>query len=566
MSTTLRPARTSPPVSFADLGAPPELVGALDRLGINTPFPIQAATLPDALAGRDVLGRGRTGSGKTVAFAVPLVAALAAGGHARGRRPRGLVLVPTRELATQVAATVTPLAEAMDLGVVTVFGGVGQGPQVKALRRGVDIVVACPGRLEDLIGQGECRLDNVQVTVLDEADHMADLGFLPAVRRLLDATPADGQRLLFSATLDNGVDTLVRRYLTDPVTHAVDAVASPPPAMTHHVLAVSRDDKAKVVRELASGQRRSLLFTRTKYGAQKLATQLTRSGIPAVDLHGNLSQAARARNLDAFASGRALVLVATDIAARGIHVDDIGLVVHVDPPAEHKAFLHRSGRTARAGAQGEVVTLMTPEQRRDVAMLTRKAGITPTTTSVAPGDPLLAELVGPAAAPSTRPAVAPTPAVAPSRRRSPQGGAEGRRPRRTKQFDEAKRPGGQRSSSGGAKRSGGAKHSGDAQRPAARGADHRSGSGGSGGAKSSGPRSGGPKTGRGRGSGSPSGAPSGERAGRPTRGSTSGRPKRGGPKAASAGRPAGRSSRRSAGSTPGSAHRSGGGRSGQRPR
>lgn len=419
MSTTLRPARSSAPASFADFGAPPEVVAALARLGIEAPFPIQAATLPDALDGRDVLGRGRTGSGKTVAFSVPLVTALARNGTSRGRRPRGLVLVPTRELATQVAATVMPLASALGLDVVTVFGGVGQGPQVKALRRGVDIVVACPGRLEDLIAQGECRLDNVAVTVLDEADHMADLGFLPAVRRLLDATPADGQRLLFSATLDNGVDQLVRRYLSDPVTHSVDSAASPPPAMSHHVLAVTRNDKPKVVRELASGQRRSLLFTRTKYGAQKLATQLTRSGIPAVELHGNLSQAARARNLETFASGRALVLVATDIAARGIHVDDIGLVVHVDPPAEHKAYLHRSGRTARAGAQGEVVTLMTPEQRRDVSALARKAGIQPTTTTVLPGDPLIADLVGPQAAPREA-------ARAPAKQNGSSHGAPGR--------------------------------------------------------------------------------------------------------------------------------------------
>lgn len=519
MSTTLRPARMSPPASFAELGAPDEVVGALARLGIDAPFPIQAATLPDALAGRDVLGRGRTGSGKTVAFTVPLVTALAAHGTARGRRPRGLVLVPTRELATQVAATVTPLASALGLDVVTVFGGVGQGPQVKALRRGVDIVVACPGRLEDLIGQGECRLDQVQVTVLDEADHMADLGFLPAVKRLLDATPADGQRLLFSATLDNGVDQLVRRYLTDPVTHSVDSAASPPPAMTHHVLAVTRDDKPKVVRELASGQRRSLLFTRTKYGAQKLAAQLTRSGIPAVELHGNLSQAARARNLDTFASGRAMVLVATDIAARGIHVDDIGLVVHVDPPAEHKAYLHRSGRTARAGAQGEVVTLMTPEQKRDVAALARKAGIRPTTTTVAPGDPLLGELVGPPAERRTqRPA-----------ERAPEGRTEGRS---TDGRPQGRRGGPPR----GARKGAGAKGSG------ASGPGHRSEGSRSSGARSSGTRS----TGSG-----PQGAPGGQSTGTKAR-----RPAGHGPKAAGGSRSA-----RGSGSDT-----SGGGAPGRRPR
>ena len=383
---------------FADLGIPPRVIAALRERGIETPFPIQAATLPDSLAGRDVLGRGRTGSGKTVAFALPTISTLAKSGRRRApHTPRALVLVPTRELAIQVAETMTPLAAAMELRTMTIFGGVGQNPQVSALRRGVDIVIATPGRLEDLIGQGHVRMGGIEVTVLDEADHMADLGFLPAVKRLLDATPRDGQRLLFSATLDNAIDQLVKRYLHNPVTHSVDSAASPVPAMTHHLFNVSRDNKPAVVRELVAGQGRTLAFTRTKHAAKKLAKQLTASGIPAVDLHGNLSQSARQRNLAAFSEGSSRVLVATDIAARGIHVDDITLVVHVDPPAEHKAYLHRSGRTARAGAEGVVVTVSTPEERGDTRTLMRQAGIKPTAVDITPGHPAIGVLTGPAA-------------------------------------------------------------------------------------------------------------------------------------------------------------------------
>jgi len=386
--------------SFSDLGVPEAITRSLAERGITTPFPIQAATLPDSLAGRDVIGRGRTGSGKTVAFAVPTVVGVAAQRARRQpRSPQGLILVPTRELAAQVAETLRPIAEAMNLRVAVIHGGVPINPQAKALMS-CDIVVACPGRLEDLIGQRHCRLDNVEVTVLDEADHMADLGFLPAVKRLLDQTPRDGQRMLFSATLDNGVDVLVKRYLHQPVTHSVDSAESPVPDMKHHLLLVSQADKAAVVRRIASGYGRSLLFTRTKHGAKKLAQQLTKSGIHSVELHGNLSQNARERNLALFASGEARVLVATDIAARGIHVDEVALVVHVDPPEEHKAFLHRSGRTARAGASGTVITIATPEQRRDVNVLTRRAGIQPEVTNVGAEHPLLDELVGPSAPPS----------------------------------------------------------------------------------------------------------------------------------------------------------------------
>ncbi len=404
------PAPRQAALSFAALGVPATLVATLDRQGIREPFPIQLATLPDTLAGRDVLGRGRTGSGKTLAFSLPLVARLT-GGMRRPKQARGLVLVPTRELANQVHAVVAPLASAAGLTSTVVFGGVGQNPQVQALKGGVDILIACPGRLEDLIGQGLCDLSGVEVTILDEADHMADLGFLPAVRRLLDQTPRVGQRMLFSATLDNGVDVLVKRYLDRPTTHSVDPAVAPVSTMTHHVFSVSTADKQAVVRELAAGQERSLLFMRTKHTAKKLAKQLTAAGIPAVELHGNLSQGARERNLSAFTDGTTRVLVATDIAARGIHVDDVALVVHVDPPTEHKAYLHRSGRTARAGAGGIVVTLATPDQTSEVRTLTKQAGIRPTTVSVRPGALEIGALTGPAAA-----YVEPAPVVEPPAR------------------------------------------------------------------------------------------------------------------------------------------------------
>jgi superfamily II DNA/RNA helicase len=350
------------------------LIRSLAARDITTPFPIQEKTLPDTLAGRDVLGRGKTGSGKTLAFAIPMVTRLA--DMPRRGRPSGLVLAPTRELATQIAASLEPLATALNLKVTTIFGGVSQGRQESALRSGVDIVVACPGRLEDLMRQRVVNLDSVQVTVIDEADHMADLGFLPGVTRILAATPAGGQRMLFSATLDNGVDKLVKRFLRQPVTHSVDEANSPVAQMTHHVFHVAGvQAKKELVHHLASGTGRRILFMRTKHQAKKLAKQLTEAGVPSVDLHGNLSQPARDRNLAAFSSGEARVLVATDIAARGVHVDDVDLVVHVDPPMEHKAYLHRSGRTARAGNTGDVVTVVLPEQRRDTNALLRKAGI-----------------------------------------------------------------------------------------------------------------------------------------------------------------------------------------------
>ncbi len=407
-------------VTFASLGVPAELVNVLAADGKTEPFRIQAETLGDTLAGDDVIGSGKTGSGKTLAFAIPLVAGLAEIGVTRKPgAPTGLILAPTRELATQIAGVVTPLARAMNLTVTTVFGGVKQNRQEDAFRRGVDIVVACPGRLEDLMRQGIVRLDEVEITVLDEADHMADLGFLPGVTRILAATPHDGQRMLFTATLDNGVDKVAKRFLDQPKMHSTEETTAPV-QMTHHVYEVSPGEKNALVQELASGRGRRILFTRTKHQARKLARKLSDSGIPAVDLHGNLSQAQRDRNLKAFGGADVRVLVATDVAARGVHVDDVELVVHVDPPAEHKAYLHRSGRTARAGSAGDVVTVCLPDQRRDLAGLLRKAGIKVAPTPVTAASAQVDALVGPRAdfvAPQEKPVAAPT-----ARKSSPRRG------------------------------------------------------------------------------------------------------------------------------------------------
>ena len=385
--------------TFAGLGVPAPLVAVLASSGITSPFPIQAATLPDALAGRDILGRAQTGSGKTLGFCLPLVTRLA-DGHTMAGRPRGLILVPTRELAAQVVGVLTPLARAERLKVTAIFGGTSQHPQVAALRGRTDIVVACPGRLADLIEQGHCHLGDVEITVLDEADHMADLGFLPVVRRLLDATPPEGQRLLFSATLDGAVDVIARRFLNRPARHSVDA-DSRPPEITHHLLTVTPADRVGVIAALASGEGRTLIFTRTKHAARRLARQLAQAGTPAVELHGNLAQGARTRNLEAFASGAVLAMVATDIAARGIHVDGIELVIHADPPTEHKAYTHRSGRTARAGTEGIVVTLQTAAQVSEVRTLMRKAGVRPQASIAGPGSAIVRSIAGP---PARRPA------------------------------------------------------------------------------------------------------------------------------------------------------------------
>ncbi|MDR6434937.1 superfamily II DNA/RNA helicase [Paenarthrobacter nicotinovorans] len=384
--------------TFAALGTPKPIAESLAADGIEEAFPIQVKTLPDTLAGRDVLGRGRTGSGKTIAFAIPLVARLAereAKHFRKPGRPMGLVLAPTRELATQINATIEPLAKAMGLNTTVIYGGISQARQEKALRAGVDIVIACPGRLEDLIRQRILTLEAVEVTVLDEADHMADLGFLPVVKKLMDMTPTQGQRLLFSATLDNGVDKLVNRYLSNPLTHSVDDPQAAVTTMDHHVLVVNDQTvKKQLIVELASGAGRRVLFMRTKHHARKLAKTLTDAGIPAVDLHGNLSQNARDRNLAEFSNGDVRVLVATDVAARGVHVDDVELVIHVDPPTEHKAYLHRSGRTARAGSDGTVVTLTLPEQQSDVKKLMKAAGVDVSFERVTANSPLVAELVG----------------------------------------------------------------------------------------------------------------------------------------------------------------------------
>jgi superfamily II DNA/RNA helicase len=390
---------TSP--SFIELGVPEPIAHALEKNGKSSPFPIQRDTLPDTLAGRDVLGRGRTGSGKTIAFGIPLVANLADGAPAKRRpsRPRAIVLAPTRELVTQIAETIKMLADPVGVKVTTIFGGIPQRRQEAALEAGVDIVVAAPGRLDDLMKQGLVDLGSVEITVLDEADHMADMGFLPVVTRILNKTPKQGQRLLFSATLDNGVDNIVKKYLHNPILHSVDSAESPVPQLTHHVFEVSgKDQKDALIEALASGTARRIFFTRMKHQAKKLAKQLTARGIPAVELQGNLSQNARDRNLAEFVSGEAKVLVATDVAARGVHVDGVELVVHIDPPVEHKAYLHRSGRTARAGNEGDVVTLVLPEQRGEMKQIMRAAKIRVTPRHVDPNaanvDPEVLALIG----------------------------------------------------------------------------------------------------------------------------------------------------------------------------
>ncbi|MBB1508696.1 DEAD/DEAH box helicase [Tessaracoccus sp. MC1756] len=379
--------------SFGALGVPAQLAAVLEDRGITVPTPIQAATLPDSLLGRDVLGRGRTGSGKTYAFLLPMVARLMASGTRRTpKRPRALILAPTRELANQIDEALAPLAAVAGLTSRTVFGGVKERPQVVALTKGVDVVVACPGRLESLIEMGHVSLGSVEVTILDEADHMADLGFLPSVRRLLSATPSNGQRMLFSATLDKAVDTLVKQFLHQPKTHEADSADSPVPTLHHHVLHVSDQQHLPVLVNLTAAPGRTVVFTRTKRRATKLARQLNAAGVPAVEMQGNMSQNDRERSMHAFQSGTAQTLVATDVAARGIHVDDVALVIHADPPVEHKAYTHRSGRTARAGAEGTVVTLMLDAQRGDVRDLTRKAGVKPTVTRADERHPVLLEI------------------------------------------------------------------------------------------------------------------------------------------------------------------------------
>ncbi|MGW3075960.1 DEAD/DEAH box helicase [Kitasatospora sp. NPDC001132] len=386
------PARP-PAASFAELELPKAILSALTRQGVTEPFPIQAATLPDSIAGRDVLGRGRTGSGKTLAFGLPLLARTA-GRRADPRHPLALVLVPTRELAQQVTEALTPYATAVNLRITTVVGGMSIGRQANAVRRGTEVLVATPGRLDDLIGRGDVKLSDVEITVLDEADQMADMGFLPQVSKLLEQVAEGGQRMLFSATLDRNVDRLVKRFLTDPVTHSVDPSAGAVTTMDHHVLQLEPADKASATAHIASRDGRVIMFVHTKHGADRLAKQLLANGVKAAALHGGKSQPQRNRVLDQFRDSHVTALIATNVAARGIHIDGLDLVVNVDPPVDHKDYLHRGGRTARAGESGTVVTLVLPEQRREVNRLMTVAGIRPTITKIRPGDADLARITG----------------------------------------------------------------------------------------------------------------------------------------------------------------------------
>ncbi|MFF4652987.1 DEAD/DEAH box helicase, partial [Streptomyces sp. NPDC001380] len=367
-------AAEEPTVTFGDLGLHQDIVRALAKRGVTTPFPIQAATIPDALAGKDVLGRGRTGSGKTLSFGLPLLTRLAEG-RTRAKRPRGLILVPTRELAMQVSDALEPYGSVLGLNLKVVCGGTSMPRQIYALERGVDVLVATPGRLRDLIDRGAATLDEVQIAVLDEADQMADMGFLPEVTEILDLVPAGGQRMLFSATLENEIDTLVKRYLQNPVTHEVDPSAGAVTTMTHHILVVKPKDKAPITSAIAARKGRTIIFVRTQMGADRVAEQLREAGVRADALHGGMTQGARTRTLGDFKDGYVHVLVATDVAARGIHVDGIDLVLNVDPAGDHKDYLHRSGRTARAGRSGIVVTLALPHQRRGVFRLMEDAGV-----------------------------------------------------------------------------------------------------------------------------------------------------------------------------------------------
>ncbi|MFI0542923.1 DEAD/DEAH box helicase [Streptomyces sp. WSLK1-3] len=361
-------------VTFADLGLPEGVVRKLAQNGVTTPFPIQAATIPDALAGKDILGRGRTGSGKTLSFGLPTMARLA-GGRTEKHKPRAVILTPTRELAMQVADALQPYGDVLGLKMKVVCGGTSMGNQIYALERGVDILVATPGRLRDIINRGACSLENVEVAVLDEADQMSDLGFLPEVTELLDQIPAGGQRMLFSATMENEISTLVKRYLSNPVTHEVDSAQGNVTTMSHHILIVKPKDKAPVTAAIASRKGRTIIFVRTQLGADRIAEQLRDAGVKADALHGGMTQGARTRTLADFKDGYVNALVATDVAARGIHVDGIDLVLNVDPAGDHKDYLHRAGRTARAGRTGTVVSLSLPHQRRQIFRLMEDAGV-----------------------------------------------------------------------------------------------------------------------------------------------------------------------------------------------
>ncbi|MFD5889275.1 DEAD/DEAH box helicase, partial [Streptomyces sp. NPDC060334] len=389
-------ADAEPTITFSDLGLPDGIVRKLAQNGVTSPFPIQAATIPDALAGKDILGRGRTGSGKTLSFGLPTLASLA-GGHTEKKKPRAIILTPTRELAMQVADALQPYGDVLGLKMKVVCGGTSMSNQIFALERGVDVLVATPGRLRDIINRGACSLANVQVAVLDEADQMADLGFLPEVTELLDQIPGGGQRMLFSATMENEIGTLVKRYLTNPVTHEVDSAQGNVTTMTHHVLVVKPKDKAPVTAAIAARKGRTIIFVRTQLGADRIAEQLIEAGVKADALHGGMTQGARTRVLADFKDGYVNALVATDVAARGIHVDGIDLVLNVDPAGDHKDYLHRSGRTARAGKSGVVVSLALPHQRRQIFRLMEDAGVDASrhiVQGVGAFDPEVAEITG----------------------------------------------------------------------------------------------------------------------------------------------------------------------------
>ena len=386
----------APEVTFATLGLPEGVVRKLAQNGVTTPFPIQAATIPDALAGKDILGRGRTGSGKTLSFGLPTLARLA-GGRTEKHKPRAVILTPTRELAMQVADALQPYGDVVGLKMKVVCGGTSMGNQIYALERGVDVLVATPGRLRDIINRGACSLENVEVAVLDEADQMSDLGFLPEVTELLDQVPAGGQRMLFSATMENEISTLVKRYLSNPVTHEVDSAQGNVTTMSHHILIVKPKDKAPVTAAIASRKGRTIIFVRTQLGADRIAEQLCDAGVKADALHGGMTQGARTRVLEDFKKGYVNALVATDVAARGIHVDGIDLVLNVDPAGDHKDYLHRSGRTARAGRSGTVVSLSLPHQRRQIFRLMEDAGVDATRHIIQGAgtfDPEVAEITG----------------------------------------------------------------------------------------------------------------------------------------------------------------------------
>jgi superfamily II DNA/RNA helicase len=422
------PTGTSPALpavaEFAELDMPAELLQALTAQGVTVPFPIQGATLPNTLAGRDVLGRGRTGSGKTLAFGLALLARTA-GLRAEPRQPLALVLVPTRELAQQVTDALTPYARALRLRVGTVVGGMSIGRQASVLRGGVELVVATPGRLKDLIERRDCRLDRVKITVLDEADQMTDMGFMPQVTELLEQVQPGGQTMLFSATLDRNVDRLVKRFLTDPVVHSVDPSAGTITTMEHHVLHVHPADKHATTTEIAARDGKVIMFLDTKHAVDRLTKDLLASGVRAAALHGGKSQPQRTRTLAQFKDGHVSVLVATNVAARGIHVDNLDLVVNVDPPTDHKDYLHRGGRTARAGESGSVITLVVPNQRRDMDRLMSAAGITPRITQVRSGDAELTRITG-AQTPSGIPVTITAPA-APDRPKRSSASSRGRR-------------------------------------------------------------------------------------------------------------------------------------------